>query len=264
MRVNEETARAGQVGGTEGKRMRFIEEGVTASDLWLPSSQAGVESAVAEFFVEFHPGDALYGSIANEKERTIQVLDSQGIDSSNWANARFLRDAPHFTLWCNRTGNMQSMYDQLAARLRKLPHFSYEVIGTEFAAYPGGFSEYRTVVSPESQARFSAVQADIFDIVKNFRTHGDHTWFNPAGLPKPDAEHMIKYGYPNSMDRFRSHASVGRLSDAAKAVVEQGAVNWKPQGRYEVGPILIGVLPFQHNDATNSRRAFYRDPIYLR
>ena len=92
-------------------------------------------SVISNYFVEVHPGKVLNGIIEEKKNQLISFLGEVIVD--NPFKSRFLRDSPHFTLMCARTGDLYAFSEKLEEVANNFSRISYEIVDVEDNRTPG-------------------------------------------------------------------------------------------------------------------------------
>lgn len=206
---------------------------------------------ITNYFVEIHPGVELDGRIAEKKKEIIDFLGDKVVDDPK--QARFLRDSPHFTLMCARTGDMDSFRSTLRDIARNQSRLAYRIIRVEDNPTPDGLVEVRTVVDNKDQERFRELHMKVMEASRAYNTAGLYERFQ-IDFTGEALENIQYCGFPNARKLFRPHASIGRVSHQLREAIVPLMQGFDPCGTYTSGDVLVWALPFEKDDPTATPR----------
>jgi hypothetical protein len=210
---------------------------------------------ISNYFVEVHPGEKLGNLILAKKKEIINYLGESIVD--NPLKSKFLRDDPHFTLMCARTGDINAFAEELKKLGNKFSRINYEITDVEDNPSPGDLIEIRTVVKEEDRQKFKALHLAVMEASLPFNTAGIYERFEKGF--EGEALENIKYcGFPGSRNLYKPHASLGRVHKDIRPSIEY-LVNYSsfdPRGKYSSGDLILWALPFDKDDPTSTPKHF--------
>jgi len=202
---------------------------------------------VTNYFVELHPGEGLASIILGKKGELIDFLGDEIVDDP--AQSRFLRDDPHFTLMCARTGDMDSFRASLRALGGKFERVNYEITGAEDILTPGKLVEVRTVVREQDRQNFKDLHLAVMEASRHFNTAGVYERFR-TGFSGEAQENIDFCGFPGARGLYKPHASPGRVHKEIRPSIDHivGRASFDPQGKYRSGNLIVWGLPFESEE----------------
>lgn len=204
---------------------------------------------ITNYFVEVHPGEGLANKINTTKNRLIGALGEEVTDDPT--KTQFLRDDPHFTLMCARTGDMEGYLQALRNVVERFPRPNYTITNIEDKE-KGGLIETHTVTHPEDVQQFVDLHYAVMEASLPFNTEGNYERFNPDNFSGYARENLDYCGFPSARELYKPHASLGRLNSKSRLQMEQIINEFKPQGTYTSGDLIFWRLPFVEEDPTST------------
>jgi len=207
------------------------------------------EPSVMNYFVEVHPGREFEEIIRRKKSELIELLGDEVVNDPS--RSMFLRDSPHFTLMCARTGDMKRFRKALREMAGELRKIGYEIVDVEDNPTPGNLVEVRTVVKEDDRRKFYLLHEAVMEASLPFNTAGVYERFE-SGF-SGEAQKNIDYcGFPGARSLYRPHASLGRVHESLRPMIEPlvGGGTFDPKGDYTTGDLIVWGLPFDEDDPT--------------
>lgn len=206
-------------------------------------------ATVTNYFVEVNPGLKLEEKMMAKKNELISYLGDSVVD--NPKSTKFLRDSPHFTLMCARTGNLEAFVSELKNISKDFKKIVYEIVSVEDNLTPGDLIEIRNVIHPEDRKKFKELHLAVMEASRQFNTAGLYERFE-KGFDGEMLENIEYCGFPLARNFYKPHASLGRVHKEIRPKIEHlvNLSSFDPLGAYESGDLIVWALPYEKDDPT--------------